>query len=157
MAAVDAARSAATGQAPPGLPPQVAINTALAQLVGRTAALTATVQSVVGDFNIVHVQVGDLISAVGGLQNATHSQRSGFARVRVLRTRLREQLRALNVIHLDGPVEACVPQRLSSVWAPIDMEAAATADLEALGPEVRAAEDRRALGDDGRCTTGSTS
>ena len=73
-----AARGTATGPtAPPGLQFQVAIGTALAQLDGRTAALTATVQSVVGVFNIVSVQVGDLISVVGGLQNATCSQHSG--------------------------------------------------------------------------------
>ena len=52
---------------PPGLPSSVAFDTALAQLDGRTTALTATVQTVIADFNIVRVQVRDLISAVGAL------------------------------------------------------------------------------------------
>ena len=79
-AALEAARSAASGTTdPPGISPTVAIDTALAQLDGRTLALSATVQSFISEFKLVRVQAGDLISAVVALQTATPVQHSGSA------------------------------------------------------------------------------
>ena len=77
--ALEAVRTAASGTtAPPGIPSTGAIDTVLAQLDGRTQALTATIQSIVGEFNFVPIQVGDLVNAVGALQNATPTQHSGL-------------------------------------------------------------------------------
>ena len=77
-AALAAARTAASTTAtPPGFQPSGVTDTALAQLDGRTQALTATIQSIVSEFTTVRLQVNDLVSAVGVLQNATLTRHSG--------------------------------------------------------------------------------
>ena len=64
LGAVEAARSmAASPQIPPRLPSTAVFGAALTQMDGRATALPATVQTLIADFNIVRVQVGDLISA----------------------------------------------------------------------------------------------
>ena len=100
---------------PPGFLNTAFLDAALTQMDGHAAVFSATIQTLIADFNIVRVQVGDLISAVGALQTATPVQHSGFAASAALRTRLPEQPLALSATWaaLDGYWEACVPPRPS--------------------------------------------
>ena len=107
----EAARSmSSAGPAlPPGLPDLAAARAAPAQLDGRTTTLTSTVQTLTADFNFVRVQVADLVSAVGALQNATHALHRGpFASDDAVDA-FAGAANGLERDSLDGQWEACVP------------------------------------------------